>query len=126
MGSCPAVQRVRRLRGQPLHCSSTDAGLSPHNVPTREAMVMSPPATAGFSSIALLPWCLAFFHRHFPPRSPPSHPLDPSLHSQQLPSPWDCSMIPKLQLPAAAPSRGTASLFRVCMAAARTVGFSFI
>ena len=95
-------------------------------VPTREAMVMSPPATAGFSSIALLPWCLAFFHRHFPPRSPPSHPLDPSLHSQQPPSPWDCSMIPKLQLPAAAPSRGTASLFRVCMAAARTVGFSLI
>ena len=23
----------------------------------------------------MLPWCLAFLHLHFPPRSPPSHPL---------------------------------------------------
>ena len=36
--------------------------------------------------------------------------LDPSLHSQQQPTPWDCSTIPELQLPAAAPSRGPASL----------------
>ena len=42
---------------------------------------MSPPATAGFRSIALLPWCLAFLHRHFPPQSPPPHPFNPSLHS---------------------------------------------
>ena len=27
----------------------------------------------------------------FPPQSPPSHPLGPSLSSQQQPSPWDCS-----------------------------------
>ena len=47
--------------------------------------------------------CLAFLHRHFPPQSPPSHPLNPSLHSQQ-PLPWDCSTILKLQLPASAPS----------------------
>ena len=33
---------------------------------------------------------------HFPPGSPPSNPLHPSLHSQQRPSPWDCSTIPKL------------------------------
>ena len=31
-------------------------------------------------------------------QSPPSHPLDLSLHSQQQPSPWDCPTIPKLQL----------------------------
>ena len=49
---------------------------------------------------------LAFLHRHFPRPSPPSHPVDLSLCSQQQPSPWDCSTIPKLQLPAAAPSRG--------------------
>ena len=36
----------------------------------------------------------------------PSHFLNPSLHSQQQPSPWDCPTIPKLQHPAAAPSRG--------------------
>ena len=29
--------------------------------------------------------CLAFLHRHFPPWSPPSHPLDPSCCSQQQP-----------------------------------------
>ena len=41
-----------------------------------------------------------------------------SLSSQQQPSPWDYSTIPKLQLPATA-------LSRVCMATARTVRFSF-
>ena len=55
----------------------------------------------------------------------PSHPHSPSLCSQQHPSPWDCPTIPKLQLPAAAPSRGPVSLSGVCMAAARTVQFSF-
>ena len=54
--------------------------------------------------------CQAFLHRHFPPQSPPSHPLDLSLHSQQQPLPWDCSTIPKLQLPAAVPFRGSMSL----------------
>ena len=77
---------------------------------------------------AVLPFshgCLAFLSRHFPPQSPPSHPLDLSLHSQQQPSPWDCSTIPKLQPSATAPSRVHASLSRVCMAVARTVWFSF-
>ena len=40
---------------------------------------------------------------------------DPFLHSQQQLLPWDCPTIPKLQLPAAVPSRGPASLPRVCM-----------
>ena len=69
--------------------------------------------------------CPAFFHRHFPPQSPPSCPLHSSLHSQQQSLSWDCPTVPKLQLPATAPSRGPASLSRVCMAAARTVWFSF-
>ena len=43
--------------------------------------------------------CLAFLHQHFSPRLPPSHPLDPSLHSQQQPSPWDCSSFQSLRLP---------------------------
>ena len=77
------------------------------------------------SSITLLPWLPgAFLHRRFPPQSPPSHPQHPSLHSQQQCSPWDCSTIPKLQFPAAVPSRGPSSLSRVCMAVARTVWFS--
>ena len=58
--------------------------------------------------------CLAFLHRRFPPQSPPSHPLDPSLCGQHQPSPWDWSTIPKLQLPATAPSRRPASLSRGC------------
>ena len=74
-------------------------------------------------SIACFHGCLAFLHPHFPPRSPPSHPLDLSLRSQQQPSRWDCSIIPKLQLPAAAPSSGPAPLPGVCTAVARTVIF---
>jgi len=65
--------------------------------------------------------CMAFLHRHFPPQSPCSHPLDLSLHSQQQPLPWDYSTMPKLHLPATAPSRGPTFLSGVCMAAARTV-----
>ena len=70
----------------------------------------------------------------FPPQSPSSHPPDLSLCSQQQPSPGDCATIPKLQLPAAVPSRGSVSLSGTlfeslygcpCMAAARTVWFSF-
>ena len=43
--------------------------------------------------------CTAFLHRHFPPQSPCSHPLDLSLHSQQQPLPCDCSTIPRLHVP---------------------------
>ena len=69
--------------------------------------------------------CPTFLHRHFPAQSSASYRLDPSLCSQQQPSLWYCSTIPKLHLPAAAPSRGPVSLSGVCMAAARTVWFSF-
>ena len=71
---------------------------------------MAPPPTRDSVVSPCLRGCPAFLHRHFPPRSPPSHPLDPSLRSQQQPSTWNCSTIPKLQLPAAAPSRGPAFL----------------
>ena len=47
------------------------------------------------------------------------------LSSQQQRSSRDCSTIPKLQLPATAPSRGPVSLSGVCMAVARTLGISF-
>ena len=47
------------------------------------------------------------------------------LHSQQQPSPWDCSTIPMLQLPTTACSREPAVLSRVHMAVARSVWFSF-
>ena len=87
----------------------------------REAMVMAPPPMHDSAVSPCFHGCLAFLHRHFPPQSPPSHPLNLSLCSQQQPSPWDCSTIPKLQLPAVVPSRGPVSLSGAHMAAARTV-----
>ena len=71
--------------------------------------MMAPPPMHDSAVSPCFHGCLAFLHRHFPPQSPPSHPLNPSLHSQQQPSPWDCSTIPKLQLPAVVPFRGPAS-----------------
>ena len=61
-------------------------------------MVMAPPPTCDSAVSPCFHGCLAFLHRHFPPQSPPSHPLDLSLCSQQQSSPWDCSTIPKLHL----------------------------
>ena len=91
----------------------------------REAMVMAPFPMRDSAESPCFHGCLDFLHRRFPPQSPPSHPLNSTLCSQQQPSPWDCFTIPKLQLPAAVPSRGPVSLSRVCMAAGRTVRFSF-
>ena len=65
-------------------------------------MVMAPPATCDSAVLPCFHGCPTFLHRHFPPQPPPSHPLDPSLHSQQQPSPCDYSTISKLQLPATA------------------------
>ena len=96
--------------GRPLYCSVADAGVweergyGDGSTPVCDSAVLS-----------CFHGCQAFLHRHFPPRSPPSHVLYLSLCSQQQPSLWDCSTIPKLQLPAAVPSRGPASLPRVCM-----------
>ena len=73
-----------------------------------EAMVMAPPPTHDSAVSSCFHGCPAFLHRHFPPQFPPSHPLYPSLCSQQQPSYWDFSTIPKLQLQAAVPSRGPA------------------
>ena len=92
----------------------------------REAMVMAPPTTCESAVSSSFHGCLAFFHRHFPPQYPPSHPLNLSLHSQQQqPSSWVCSTILKLQFPATVSFRGPVFLSRVCVAVARTVLFSF-
>ena len=87
----------------------------------REAMVMAPTLTHDSAVSPYIHGSPAFLHWHFPSQSSPSHPLNPSLCSQQQPSPWDHSTLPKLQLPAAA----HLSLSGVCMAAARTVSFPF-
>ena len=106
--------------GQPLYCSAANAGV----LGEREAMVMAPPATLTQQLSPCFHGCPAFRHRHFPLQSPPSQPLDLSVCSQQ-PSLWDCSTIPRPQLPSTAPSRVPVFLSVVCMAVARTVRFSF-
>ena len=112
---CSSV--VRHLMGQPLYYSAANAGmcggretlwwwLHPLHV-TQQYHLASMAAQLSSTSIShhtLLSYI----------------PLNPSFHHQQQPSPWDCSTIPKLQLPAAAPSRGSTSLFKVCMVEART------
>ena len=87
----------------------------------REAMVMAPPTTHDSAVSPCFHGCLAFYHRRFLPCSPPSHPLDPSLCSQQQPLHCDCSTILKLQLPAAAPSRRPTFLPGIYIGLARTV-----
>ena len=92
VGSCSIGQCVRHLMGQPLYGPASNAGMwgkrgyGDGSTPTCDSAV-SP----------CFHRCPAFLHRHFPPQSPPSYPLSPSLRSQQQPSPWDCSTIPKLQ-----------------------------
>ena len=91
----------------------------------REAMVMAPSPACDSAVSSCFHGGLAFIHQHFPPRSLSSHPFSLSLHRQQQPSHWDCSTIPKHQLQAVASSREQAFLSKVCMAAARTIWFSF-
>ena len=116
VGSYSAVQCVRRLMVQSLYCSAASAGL------WRERGYGDGSTTMCDSAVSpCFHACLAFLHRHFSPLSPPFHPLDPSLRSQQQSLHWDCSTIPKLQLPAAALSSRPTFLLGICMAAARTV-----
>ena len=44
-------------------------------------------------------WLSGFLHRNFPLQSPSSLSLNPSLYSQQQPSPWNHSAIPQLHIP---------------------------
>ena len=80
-------------------------------------MVMAPSPTRDSAVSPCFHGRPAFLHRHFPPQSPPSPPLKSFLHSQQQPSPWDCSTIPNsssqlLGLPGHLhPCPGTTSLY---------------
>ena len=92
----------------------------------REATVMAPPSMHDSAASPCLHGCLAFLHRHFPPQSPPSHPLDLCLCSQQQLSPGDGSTFPKLQLQLLRlPGDLRPCLGYVCTAAERTLWFSF-
>ena len=105
--------------GQPLYCSDTNAGMW-----GERGCGDGSTCYTLLSSIALLPWLPSFPPQAFCTTVSSLTSSDLSLRSQQQPLPRDCSTIPKLQLQAAAPSRGPASLSGVCMAVARTVWFS--
>ena len=91
-------------------CWRVGRGLGDGSTPMRDSAVL--PCFQG---------CQAFLHSHFSSQSPLSAPLNPSLCSQQQPSLWDCSTIPKLQFLATAHSRRPMSLPGMCVAPARTV-----
>ena len=114
--SSTIAPRVRHLKDHPLwgllYCSAASAGV---------AIVMAPPHEHDSVVSLCLCDCLIFLHRHFPPQSPPSHPLVPSPGSQQQTLPWDCSSIPTLQVPGTVLFKGLASLSRVCRTVARII-----
>jgi len=87
----------------------------------KEATVISPPPVCDSAVSPCLHGCLTFLQRYFLPWSPPSHPLRPSLRSQQEISPWNYSPILMQQLSAALHSRELATLSRVLKALASIV-----
>ena len=100
---------------QPLYCSAANAGMwgeGGYGDGSTHYMWLS--------SILLLPWLPGISHHSILLHIPLI-----CLCSQQQPLAWDCSTIPKLQLPATVPSRGPVFLSGICMAAARTFWFSF-
>ena len=118
VGSYSVVQCLSRLVGQPV-CSAAYAGMRRERLwwwlhPLR--------VTQQYHLASMAAWLSST--GDFPSRSHPSPPLVLSLHSQQQPSHWDCSTIPKHQLPATAPSRRPAFLPSMCMAVASAVWFS--
>nr|XP_020753576.1 gamma-aminobutyric acid receptor subunit gamma-3-like [Odocoileus virginianus texanus] len=113
------LSTVRGLKGQPLCCSAAGAGLW-----EREAKGMAPPYR--LSSITLPPRRPGFPPQAFP-TTVSSH-VSPGAVSPPSTAdlPLDPSTIPTLQLPAAVPSKGPASLTGLCMAVARIVCVTLI
>ena len=108
LGSYSVDWHIKHLKGHPgqgfLLCSSVcQAGVWWASLSIvqllmlacgkREAMVMAPSPTHDSAISPCFHGCLAYLCRHFPPQSPPTHPLNQSLHSQQQPSHLDCSTI---------------------------------
>ena len=91
LGSYSVDRHIRHPKEHPgwvLLCSSGFRWASCRYWPVgRERLCDGPTGYAWLSISSCFHGCPAFLHRHFPPQSPPSHPLDPSLHIQQQPSP---------------------------------------
>ena len=99
-GSFSVVQHVRHIEDPPpthsrvLLCSSVRQAFDgPASIfqllmlacGEREAMVMAPPSMRDSAVSPCFCGYLTFFHWHFPPLSPPSHPFGSSICSQQQP-----------------------------------------
>ena len=120
VGSYSVIQCVRSLMAQPIYCSAANAGIWGE----RGCGDGSTPCT-WLSSIALPLRLLGFPPQAFPTTiSSLTSPQSVSLQSTAALTPGLLHN-PKLQLPTVVPSRGPASLSGVCMAAARTIWFSF-
>ena len=93
LGSCSVSRRIRHIKGHlggVLLCSSVRLvfdGLASLLFRCRcwrvgrEAMVMAPPPRHDSAVLLCFHGCPVFLHRHFPPQSPPLHPLYPSPQS---------------------------------------------
>ena len=105
-GSYSVDRQVRHLMGQPLYCSATDAGSVGREGLWRWLHPLHMTQCYGLASMASQLSSTGISYHNL------------LLHISSVclsaisssPLPWDCSTIPKLQLPAAAPSRGPASL----------------
>ena len=98
LGPYSVDERVRQLKGHPVWvllgrsaCQAFDGPASIVQLPMlacgeRENMVIVPPTMCDSAVWPCFHGCPASLHRHFPPQSRPSYPLDLSLCSQQQPS----------------------------------------
>ena len=117
VGSYSVVHCIRRLIGQLLYCSPPHAGVWGE----RLWWWLHPLCmTQQYRLASMAAWLSSTGICH-------SHLLShiPSIRLSTVNSSSCCSTVPKHQLPAAVPSRGPAFLSGVCVAAARTVWFSF-
>ena len=117
MGSYSVVHCIRRLIGQLLYCSPPHAGVWGE----RLWWWLHPLCmTQQYHLASMAAWLSSTGICH-------SHLLShiPSIRLVTVNSSSCCSTVPKHQLPAAVPSKGPAFLSGVCVAATRTVWFSF-
>ena len=84
VGSFSFVRHIRHLKGPPdgvlLCCSAVHLSLKgqPLYCSAASAIVWGDGGYSDGSTVSpCLHDCLVFLHRHFPPQSPPSHPLGP-------------------------------------------------
>ena len=123
VGSYSVVQCVRCLMGQPLYCSAAHAGMWGESWYVGREWLwgwLYPLRVTQQYHLASMPGGKL---PGFPPLAFPTRIS--SFTSPQAIFPWSTAALVRGLLPVSAPSRGPASLSRVCTAMARTACFSF-